>query len=101
MPEKILSCFHCGQSIPLNGKIMHRDTCPQCDWDLHSCENCRFFDPGVRNGCREPLAEPPQLKERANYCDYFDPRVGAAVGGRRVTSPDQPRKAWDDLFRKK
>jgi hypothetical protein len=37
---------------------------------------CRFFDPGMTRGCREPMAEPVQDRARANFCDWFQARPG-------------------------
>ena len=38
---------------------------------------CEFFDPGVRRGCKEPVAEEVSDRERANFCGYFRPIPGA------------------------
>ena len=38
---------------------------------------CEFFDPGVRRGCKEPVAEEVSDRERANFCGYFRPVAGA------------------------
>lgn len=47
---------------------------------------CRFYDTRKANHCAEPVAEPVQNKERANFCGYFVPvagryRPGNAAGG--------------------
>ena len=41
---------------------------------------CEFFDPGVRRGCREPVAEEVSDRERANVCGYFTPVAGLGPG---------------------
>ena len=41
---------------------------------------CEFFDPGVRRGCREPVADDVSDRERANFCGYFTPLAGAGPG---------------------
>ncbi len=33
---------------------------------------CQFFDPGVSQSCREPIAEEVKEKKRANFCGYFE-----------------------------
>ena len=37
---------------------------------------CGFFDPGVRQGCKEPIADDVSDRERANFCGYFTPVAG-------------------------
>lgn len=82
--------------MTLDRKITRRETCPSCGWDLHVCLNCRFFDLGVYNQCREPQAERVLDKERSNFCDYFvyreESTTGAHTGG-------AARKKIEDLFK--
>jgi len=82
--------------LTLDRKITRRETCPSCGWDLHVCLNCRFFDLGVYNQCREPQAERVLDKERSNFCDYFvyreESTTGAHTGG-------AARKKIEDLFK--
>ena len=89
-------CFHCGKTLTLDRKVTRRETCPFCGWDLHVCLNCRFFDLGVYNQCREPQAERVLDKERSNFCDYFvyreESTTGAHTGG-------AARKKIEDLFK--
>ena len=54
--------------------------CPACRADLHVCRMCEFFDPGVRRGCKEPVAEEVSDRERANFCGYFTPARGRGPG---------------------
>jgi hypothetical protein len=53
----------------------------------------------MRYGCREPQAEPPSDKERANACELF-----VFKKGERRAREDDPRaqalKALDALFKK-
>ena len=39
-----------------------------------------FFDPGVRRGCKEPVADEVTDRERANFCGYFTPESGLGPG---------------------
>lgn len=91
-------CSRCGKELTVEGKTSRRDACPFCGGDLHICLNCRFYDPGAYNSCREPQAERVVDKERSNFCDFFvfreDPKE--ATGGDRKS-----RNALEDLFRKK
>ena len=76
-----------------------RDTCPQCDADLHCCRNCRFYDPGKHNQCAEPQAEWVRDKEASNYCDYFSPNPVLLARGRRPASQaDDAKRKFDSLF---
>ena len=54
------------------GRALRSDVCPSCKRDLHACVQCRFYDPGYHNQCREPKAEMVRERERANVCDYFE-----------------------------
>ena len=41
---------------------------------------CEFFDPEVRRGCREPVADEVSDREHANFCGYFTPAAGPGPG---------------------
>lgn len=97
-----MTCWNCGHQIQLltAEKIGRRDTCPQCDADLHVCRNCRHFDPTVHNECRETQAEWVRSKDRNNYCDYFSPVTVVGGATRAKSDPaDSARKKFDDLFK--
>ncbi|MCK6549535.1 hypothetical protein L6R52_27090 [Myxococcota bacterium] len=76
MLNTLLYCHACGGEIELIDKVKRADTCEHCGVDLHSCKNCKFYDPYAHNGCRESstLYEPDKVK--ANFCTYFVPRDG-------------------------
>lgn len=65
-------CFHCKKSVSVADKVGFRAEC-DCGTDLHVCKNCEFYDPKVYNECRETSADVIREKERANYCEYFQP----------------------------
>ena len=80
MTSTSLVCWKCGASLegePL--PLTRLAECRSCHADLHICRLCEFFDTGVAKSCREPVAEEVQDKERANFCDYFQPRPDAFV----------------------
>jgi hypothetical protein len=78
MSTTSLVCWKCGASLESEPLPLARlATCPVCHADLHVCRLCVFYDPGVADRCREPVAEVVQDKERANFCGYFQPRPGA------------------------
>jgi hypothetical protein len=64
-------CHNCKKPIEAGDRIGRTDTCPYCSEDLHCCLNCRFYDSGSHNKCRESQAERVVDKENSNFCDYF------------------------------
>lgn len=40
------------------------------------CLNCAFYDAASYNECREPSAERVIVKDRANFCEFFEFRHG-------------------------
>ena len=71
--------------------------CPACRADLHVCRMCVFFDPGVRRGCKEPVADEVSDRERANFCGYFTPVAGLGPGVEEGAS-QAARAELDRLF---
>ncbi|HET7102161.1 MAG TPA: hypothetical protein VFJ52_13495 [Terriglobia bacterium] len=80
-------------------RVMTRDTCHNCDADLHCCRNCRFYDPGKHNECAETQAEWVRDKQAANYCDYFQPNPVLLAQGPGSGKQDEAKKRFDSLFR--
>jgi hypothetical protein len=74
--KKKLTCWGCNYEIVLIDKVVRADTCPSCDKDLRCCKNCRFWDPGAHNQCRENLTEYVPDREKANFCASFEIRTG-------------------------
>lgn len=93
------SCSKCGEVIEVSERVGTRETCPHCDADLHSCRNCRFFDPGKHNQCAETQAEWVGDKEAANYCDYFQPNPVLMAKGSHSSKRDEAKKRFDSLFK--
>jgi len=75
-----------------------RAECHQCRNDVHVCKNCDFYDPKVYNECRETSAEVVRERDRANYCEYFQPRSGSAGVG--PSKEDMLKAAAEALFKK-
>lgn len=92
-------CSGCGKEVSVDRFFSRKSVCPLCGADLHTCLNCRFYSETSHNKCLEPKAEFQRVRDRANFCDYFSFREGAAqkTGG---SEQDAARKAFDDLFRK-
>jgi hypothetical protein len=99
------TCHRCGREVQLLARLQRLDSCRYCSSDLKCCLNCRFFDPGANNQCREPQAEWCPEKAKANFCEYFDFREVSALGapgmGGTQSAQDGARTAFDSLFKKK
>lgn len=51
--------------------------CLACHAELHVCRLCGFYDTHKPESCTEERADPPTDKQRANFCEYFQPKAGA------------------------
>ncbi|MCB0343424.1 MAG: hypothetical protein H6626_04595 [Pseudobdellovibrionaceae bacterium] len=92
----IIKCFNCGAEISVDGVVGRREECASCGADVHVCKNCRFYDTGSYNECKEPSADVVREKERANFCDYFEP--GGHQQGKN--KQDELKAAAEALFKK-
>jgi hypothetical protein len=101
MNNVVLNCHSCGAQFKLapGDKVARQDTCRSCNADLHCCRNCRHFDPAKNNQCAEPQAEWVSEKERANFCDFFEPRTTIDLVRRTSSGPADAKKSFDDLFK--
>lgn len=70
--EKKYRCWKCHHEIDLSIKISRTDECPNCGNDLHVCKNCRFWDPGAHNECRNDHTPFIRDREKANFCMAFE-----------------------------
>lgn len=93
-----VTCFSCGKDLDFVDRVGLRDECPHCHADVHVCRNCHHYDPKVYNECKETSAEVVRVKDRANFCDYYQARSAAA-------DPNQAKQdllsAAEALFKKK
>lgn len=93
------NCFECGKKNNIYDKVGFRSEC-DCGADLHCCRNCKFFDVKAYNSCREPSADFIQEKDRANYCDYYQPGAEGSLQVGLSQKEDLKAKA-EALFKKK
>ena len=92
------TCWKCGTSlVEVPVPFPRIAECPACGGDLHVCRMCVFFDPGVRRGCKEPVAEDVSDRERANFCGYFTVAHGLGPGADAGAS-HAARAELDSLF---
>jgi hypothetical protein len=91
-PEGV--CWHCGHVLAA-GDYSREGECIRCRKQTHVCRNCRFYAPGRPNDGFEPVAEPVSDKQRANFCDYFEPGKDGYKPGPDL---DQLKADADALF---
>src|SRR5580704_10837776 len=106
-------CFSCSTTLPTN--VEFGGNCPKCGVPLHCCKQCAHFEPSTRFQCLKPIPVRIPMKDQANDCSLFKPRVTVARDSAHSapppTVPTSPaatvprhtsdaRAAFDSLFRK-
>lgn len=107
-------CFNCSTTLPEG--VDFSGNCPKCNAELHCCKQCTHFEPSTRFQCLKPIPVRIAIKDKANQCSLFSPRVTVAREGTTagMTSPPPPapmgppaprnsedaRNAFDKLFKK-
>ncbi|MCB1646972.1 MAG: hypothetical protein KDI36_16040 [Pseudomonadales bacterium] len=73
--------------------------CGHCFEVLHCCRACEHFNERAPAGCEYELADPPVIKESANFCEFFRLRYleEAQVQGKGHSNL-QAKSALDNLF---
>src|SRR5262245_5077238 len=94
-------CGSCGAMLNeiVAGQVGRRDLCPSCGAELRTCLSCRHYDLTVAKGCKEPQAEVPRERDRANFCEFF--QLGEGRAGAEVTRKASLESAAEALFRKR
>ena len=69
-------CAQCG-TVLQGAASSGEGQCPKCGFELHSCKQCTFFDPGSRFECMKLLTERIAKKDARNGCELFEIRVTA------------------------
>ncbi|PIT98871.1 MAG: hypothetical protein COT74_14005 [Bdellovibrionales bacterium CG10_big_fil_rev_8_21_14_0_10_45_34] len=85
--------------MPVLGAVGRSEDCPKCGADLRVCLNCSLYDPNSYHECRESSAELVKEKDRANFCDHFEPTAQMTSGG--ASKPMDLLAQADALFKKK
>jgi hypothetical protein len=108
-------CFNCSTALP--DGVDFSGTCPKCNSPLHCCKQCSQFEPSTRFQCLKPIPVRIPLKDKANECMSFTPRVTVAREGTQSMNSSMPvppvssgppaprnaddaRNAFDKLFKK-
>ena len=95
----VFRCVNCGTKVPIAGAVGLDAACPKCKADLHTCANCTHFDTAARFECRQPIPERVPKKRDRNACTFFTPKATVEFGGDERRAPDDPRAAFDALFK--
>ena len=108
-------CYNCSTPLPAGADFPAE--CPKCHAALHCCKQCSNFEPSTRFQCLKPIPVRIPIKDQANECELFRPRLtvardvvhgpapsannnGAAANVPVPRSASDARAAFDNLFRK-
>ena len=92
-------CWKCKEPIAEGLEIFRSTQCSRCGASLHSCVNCRFYQPGSHYDCHETIDEEVRDKEAANFCDYFSVNPHPASGNSTADEAKKAaRSAFDNIF---
>ena len=94
-------CHGCGAEYKNLTQPGRSETCAQCGADLRVCLNCVCYDPAAADQCRERQAEPVAVKDRANYCEFFQfasrsPASGPAAGSKVNDGRERLKRLFGD-----
>jgi hypothetical protein len=84
-------CYNCATTLANGFDFL--GNCPKCGVALHCCKQCANFEPSTRFQCVRPIPERIPLKDKANACELFSPRVTVA----RDAQPTGPTVAKSDI----
>jgi hypothetical protein len=90
-------CFSCSTALP--GDISFTGKCPKCNADLHCCKQCSYFEPSTRFQCLKAIPLRIPIKDKANDCTLFSPRLTVArdaPAGMQPTYRDRPIQPMQD-----
>src|SRR5450755_2497758 len=78
-------CYNCSTML---GEGFDFKECPKCHVALHCCKQCSYFEPSTRFQCLKPIPVRIPVKDKANLCISFTPRVTVARDG--TSGPSAP-----------
>lgn len=103
----VVRCANCSTAVEIEGAVEFTDQCRKCGADLHTCKNCRFFDPGSRFECQKPIEVRISKKFDRNTCVQFALKVSIEKQQPQEQFKPAPkeqvstgRQAFNDLFKK-
>lgn len=90
-------CHRCGTPWDSIKRVPGvKEFCERCSAYLHSCLNCRHYNPSYHNQCAIPTTDWVGDKEGANFCDEFEFKDAAQPADN--TPSTAARNALDSLF---
>ena len=92
-------CAQCGTVLD---QVPPTGLCPKCGFELHSCKQCMYFDPGKRFECMQPVPERVVKKDARNECTFYEIRVSREKETSTPVArrPSDARQAFENLFKK-
>ena len=97
-------CTQCGTVLSgmTASSFGQSERCPKCGFELHSCKQCMYFDPGSRFECMQPVKERVPRKDVRNDCTFYEIRVTREKETSTPVSvrPNDARAAFENLFKK-
>jgi hypothetical protein len=106
-------CSNCGAVLVAGFDASGK--CPKCNFELHCCKQCRFFDTGAQFECTQPVQFRITPKDTRNDCKLYEFRttvekdtaptsymqpsqIPIATPG--PARPMDARQAFENLFKK-
>ncbi len=90
-------CWHCAHELKI-ADYGREAGCLSCGKPTRVCRNCRWYAPSRPNQCEEPRVERVLEKEKANFCELFEPTM-EPLTDKASASDDALRQAAEDLFK--
>src|SRR5580692_715095 len=84
-------CYNCSTTLPPGTAF--DGPCPKCGTQLHCCKQCSHFEPSTRFQCTKPIPVRIAVKDQANTCTLFSPRVTVAREASSTQLPGGSRAA--------
>src|SRR5580765_4369738 len=81
-------CYNCATQLPSGTAFS--GNCPKCGAALHCCKQCAHFEPSTRFQCLKPIPVRIPVKDKANDCTLFEPRVTVARDASPAAQPPSP-----------
>lgn len=99
----VARCANCGGLLPKGFDPNGR--CDRCGFELHCCKQCVHFDTSARWECTQAIPARVAPKDARNNCTFFEIRMSSerettSGGSVAAPRPDDPRRAFENLFKK-
>lgn len=89
-------CSSCKEKVEvIDHKLGFRSICDNCEADLHTCKNCKYYSIGKPNDCLVPNTEYVEDREKSNFCEEFS-FLSSLREESRVKKEDIAKKLFKD-----